>query len=119
MHPCHTFVLASVNSFGLHGKPIMQHIHALSDIALARFLAATCGSSLLSAHWELSGALALLYRVRVVYATLAREGCTGQVLPEADTTFLGCVFCCNCGSCLVTFLPRMSGCILVAFGSVG
>jgi hypothetical protein len=58
LHPGHTFVPASVETYG-HGhlgRPIMRHLRTLSDVA-SRSLAVTRGSFLASAHRELSVAL--------------------------------------------------------------
>jgi hypothetical protein len=57
LHPGHTFVSASVKTYGYLGKPIMRYLRTLSDIASARSLVVTCGSFLASTHRELSVAL--------------------------------------------------------------
>jgi hypothetical protein len=57
LHPCDTFVPASVETYGHLGTPIMRYPRTLSDVASARSLAVTRGSFLASAHRELSIAL--------------------------------------------------------------
>jgi hypothetical protein len=44
LHPGHTFVPASVEMYGYLGRPIMQYLRTLSDVASARSLAVTRGS---------------------------------------------------------------------------
>jgi hypothetical protein len=41
LHPGHTFVLASVKTYGHLGRPIMPYLCTLSDVASARSLAVT------------------------------------------------------------------------------
>jgi hypothetical protein len=50
LHPGHTFVPASVETYGHLGKLIMRYLRTLSDVASARSLAVTRGSFLASAH---------------------------------------------------------------------
>jgi hypothetical protein len=57
LHPRHTFVPASIETYGHLGRPIMRYPCTLSDVASARTLAVTRGSFLASAHRELSVAL--------------------------------------------------------------
>jgi hypothetical protein len=75
LHPGHTFVTASVKTFGHLGKPIVRYLRTLSDIASACSLAVTQGSFLASAHRELSVALVqsqgYVYRS---FCTVARQG---------------------------------------------
>jgi hypothetical protein len=69
LHPGHTFVPASVGTYGHLGRPIMRYLRTLSDIAAARSLAVTRGSFLASAHRELS--LALVQSQGCVYRSCA------------------------------------------------
>jgi hypothetical protein len=58
LHPGHTFVPASVETYGDVGRPIMRNLRTLSDVASALVsLALTRGSFLASAHRKLSVAL--------------------------------------------------------------
>jgi hypothetical protein len=57
LHPGHTFVPASVETYGYLGKPIMQFLRTLSVVVSARSLAVTRGSFLASFHRKLSVAL--------------------------------------------------------------
>jgi hypothetical protein len=54
LHPCHTSVPASVETYGHFGKPVLWYIRTLSDVALARSLAVTQRSFLASVHRELT-----------------------------------------------------------------
>jgi hypothetical protein len=70
LHPAHTFVPASIETYRHIGRSIMRYIRTLSDIASARSLAVTRGSFLASAHRELSVALCA-ESVRVLCTDLA------------------------------------------------
>jgi hypothetical protein len=48
LHPGHTFVPASVETYGYLGRPIMQYLRTLSDVASARSVAVTWESFLAS-----------------------------------------------------------------------
>jgi hypothetical protein len=57
LHPGHTFVPASVDTYGHLDRPMMQYLRTRSDVASAPFRAVTRGSFMASAHRELSVAL--------------------------------------------------------------
>jgi hypothetical protein len=89
LHPGHTFVPASVETYGHLGRPIMRFLRTLSDVASARSLAVTRGSFLASAHRELS--VALVQSQGYVYrscALLLAKASGRPVLPGADTPYL-------------------------------
>jgi hypothetical protein len=88
LHPCHTFVAASVETYRHLGKPIMRYPRTLSDITSARSLAVTWGLFLASAHRELS--VALVQSQGYVYRSCALliAKASGQVLAGTDTPFL-------------------------------
>jgi hypothetical protein len=89
LHPGHTFVPASVETYGHLGKPIMRYLRTLSDVASGRSLAVTRGSFLASAHRELS--VALVQSQGYVYrscALLLAKASGRPVLPGADTPHL-------------------------------
>jgi hypothetical protein len=89
LHPGHTFVPASVETYGHLGRPIMRYLRALSDVASARSLAVTRGSFLASAHRELS--VALVQNQGYVYRSCAlvlAKASGRPVLPGADTPYL-------------------------------
>jgi hypothetical protein len=100
LHPCHTFVPASVETYWHLGKPIMRYLRTLGDVATARALAVTRGSFLASAHRELSVVLVQSQGTRVPRAIhitgyvfrscalLLAKASGRQVLPGADTPFL-------------------------------
>jgi hypothetical protein len=85
----HTFVPASVETYGHLGRLIMRNLRTLSDVASARSLAVTRGPFLASAHRELSVALVQsqghLYRS---WALLLSKASGRPVLPGADTPYL-------------------------------
>jgi hypothetical protein len=58
LHPGHTFVPATIETYGHLGKPIMRYPRTLSDVTSASSLAVNRGSFLASARRELSVALA-------------------------------------------------------------
>jgi hypothetical protein len=71
MHPGHTFVPASVETYGHLCRPIMRYLchrmmGLLSDVASARSRAVTRGLFLAGAHGELSVALVQSYRVMCI-----------------------------------------------------
>jgi hypothetical protein len=86
LHPGHTFVPASIETYGHLGRPMMRYFHTLSDVASARPLAVTRGPFLASAHRELSVALAqsqgYVYRS---CALLLATASGRSVSPGADT----------------------------------
>jgi hypothetical protein len=89
LHPGHTFVPASVETYGHLGRPIMRYLGTLSGVALARSLAVTRGSFLASAHQELS--VALVQSQGYVYrscALLLAQASGRPVLPGADAPYL-------------------------------
>jgi hypothetical protein len=92
LHPGHTFVPASVETYGHLGKPIMRYLRTLSDVASARSLAVTWGSfrtARASAHRELR--VALVQRQGYVYrscALLLAKASGRPMLPGADTPYL-------------------------------
>jgi hypothetical protein len=89
LHPGQTFVPANVETYGYLGRPIMQYLYTLSDVALARSLAVTQGSFLASTHLELS--VALVQSQGYVYsfcALLLAKASRRPVLLGADTPFL-------------------------------
>jgi hypothetical protein len=89
LHPGHTFVPASVETFGHLGRPIMRYLRTLSYVASARSLAVTRGSFLASAHKELS--VALVQSQGYVYrscALLLAKASGRPVLTVADTPYL-------------------------------
>jgi hypothetical protein len=92
MHPGHTFVPASVETYGHLGRPIMRYLRTLSDIASARSLAVTRGSFLASAHRELSVALDSFPQsqgyVYCSYALLLAKASGRPVLPGAEALYL-------------------------------
>jgi hypothetical protein len=88
-HPGHTFVPASVETYGHLGKPIMRYLRTLSDVASARSPAVTRGSFLASAHPELS--VALVQRQGYIYrscALLLAKASVWPVLPGAGTPYV-------------------------------
>jgi hypothetical protein len=89
VHPGHTFVPASVETYGHLGKPIMRYLRTLSDVALAHSLTVSRGSFLASAHRELS--VALVQSEGYVYrscALLLAKASGRPVLPGADAPHL-------------------------------
>jgi hypothetical protein len=89
LHPGHTFVPASVETYGHLGKSIMRYLRTVSDIASVRSLDVTQGSFLASAHRELS--VALEQSQGYVYrscALLLAKAFGRLALPGADTPFL-------------------------------
>jgi hypothetical protein len=97
VHPGHTFVPTSVKMYGHLGRPIMQYLRTLSDVASASSLAVTRGVLFASAHRELS--LALVQSQGDVYhfCVLLLVNASGQpVLPGADTPYLDWALCCVC-----------------------
>jgi hypothetical protein len=89
LHPGHTFMPASVETYGHLGRLIMRSLRTLSDAASARSLTVTRGSFLASALGELS--VALVQSQGYVYhscALLLAQASGRQVLPGADTPFL-------------------------------
>jgi hypothetical protein len=89
LHPGHTFVPASVETYGHLGRPIMLYLRTQSDIESVRFVAGTRGSFLASAHRELSVAVVqsqgYVYRSCVL---LLAKASGRQVFPGADTPVL-------------------------------
>jgi hypothetical protein len=86
--PGHTFVLASVETYGHLGKPIMCYLGTMSDIVSARSLAVTRGSFLASAHRELSVALVQSQGYVDRFCVLLLAKASGRrLLPGADTPF--------------------------------
>jgi hypothetical protein len=86
LHPGHTFVPASVETYGHLGR---RYLRTLSDVASARSLAVTRRSFLASAYRELSVALVQSqgYAYRSCALLLAKA--SGRpVLPGADTPYL-------------------------------
>jgi hypothetical protein len=84
--PGHTSVPASKEIYGHLGKPIMQYIRALSDVASARSLAVTQRLFLASAHqfWAW-----LLQRRRVnCTVLLLAKAALRRMSPGADMLFL-------------------------------
>jgi hypothetical protein len=89
MHPGHTFMPASVETYGHLGRPIMRYLHTLSDVASARSLAVTPGLFLASAYRELSVALEWSQRyVSRSCALLLAKASGRPVLPGAETLYL-------------------------------
>jgi hypothetical protein len=91
LHPGHTVVPASVETYRHLRRPIIQYLRTLSDIASGRSLAVhvTRGSFLASAHRELS--VALVQSQGYVYrcsALLLAKASVRQVLPGSDTNSL-------------------------------
>jgi hypothetical protein len=87
--PGHTFVLASVETYGHLGKPIMEYIRTLSDLASSRPAAVPRGLFRAVAHRELS--VALVQSQNYVYrscALLVDKAAERQVLPGAVAPFL-------------------------------
>jgi hypothetical protein len=89
MHPSHTFVPASAQTYGHLCKCIIQYIRNLSNIAPASSISVTRGAFLASILWVLSVALAQIqgyvYRSCVLFLAKAAGR---QALPEADAPFL-------------------------------
>jgi hypothetical protein len=88
-HPSHTFVPASVETYGHLGRPIMQYHRTRSDDASARSRVVTRGSLLASDYRELS--VALMQSQGYVYSSYAlslAKASGRQVLPGADTSYL-------------------------------
>jgi hypothetical protein len=89
LHPSHTFVPASLKTYGHLGRPVMQCLRTLSCIASARSQAVTRGSFLASTHRDSSVALVQsqgsVYRCFVV---LPAKASGRHVFPGADTPFL-------------------------------
>ena len=56
-HPGRTFIPASMETYGYLIKLLVRYLNTLSEVAAARGPAATKGSFLAGAHWELSVAL--------------------------------------------------------------
>ena len=56
-HPGHTFVPASVETYGYLGKPLVRYLNTLSEVAAAPGPAVTKGSFLAGALRELTVAL--------------------------------------------------------------
>jgi hypothetical protein len=54
LHPGHTFVSATVETYGLQGEPVMRYVRTLNDIAPACSLAVTRGWLHAIAYPELS-----------------------------------------------------------------
>jgi hypothetical protein len=102
LHPGHNFVRASVETYGQLGKPLMRYLRSLSDIASARSLAITRGSSFACAHRELSVALVqsqgYVYRSGSSQRLLGGRCCLGRTL----LSWIECsvvrmlLFCCLC-----------------------
>jgi hypothetical protein len=90
LHPGHTFVPASVETYGHLGRPIMRYLRALSDVTSARSLAVTRGSFLASSHRELSVALVQSqgYVHRSCALLLAKA--SGQTLPTLIERYVVC-----------------------------
>jgi hypothetical protein len=108
LHPGHTFVPASVGTYGHLGRPIMRYLRTLSDIASGCSLAVKWRSFLASAHRELSVALV---RVRVMCNALVCC-CSPRLLGSRcclGRTLLSLNECCVvrmllfCWLCLVLF----------------
>jgi hypothetical protein len=79
-------VLASVETYGHLGKPIMRYIRTVSDLASSHSLAVIGGFFLAIAHREMIEAL--VQSQGYVYhacALLLNKAAERQVLPEADT----------------------------------
>ena len=55
--PGHTFIPASVETYGYLGKPIVRYLKIVGEVAAARGPAVTQGSFLAGAHCELTVAL--------------------------------------------------------------
>jgi hypothetical protein len=89
LHPCHTFVPASVETYGHLRRPIMRYLRTLSNVALARSLAVTRGSFLGSAQRQLSVALVQSQGyVNSSCKLLLAKASRRPVLPGADTPYL-------------------------------
>jgi hypothetical protein len=89
LQPGHTFLPASVETYGHLGRPIMGYLCTLSDVASARSLAVNRGSFLSSAHRELSVALAQSQgHVYSSCALLLAKTSGRPLLPRADTPYL-------------------------------
>jgi hypothetical protein len=89
LHLGHTFVPASIETYGHLGRPIIRYLLTLSDVALARSLAVTQGSFLASAHREFS--VALVQSQGYVYrscALLLDKASWRPLLPGADARYL-------------------------------
>jgi hypothetical protein len=89
LHPGDTFVPASVKTYRNLGRPFMRYLCSLRNVAPACSLAVTRGSSLASAHRELS--VALVQSQGYVYhscALLLAKASGRPVFPGADTTDL-------------------------------
>jgi hypothetical protein len=89
LHPRHTFIPASVDTYRHLGRPIMRYLRTLSDVASARSLAVTRGSFLASAHRERSVALVQSQAYVHRSCALLLDKASGRpVLPGADTPYV-------------------------------
>ena len=82
-HPAHTFIPASVETYGYLGKPLVRHLKTLSEV-----VAVTKGSFLAGAHRELS--VVLIKCQGSVYrgcANLLARAAGRQVSPAAEVPY--------------------------------
>ena len=87
-HPGHTFIPASVKTYGYLGKPPVRYLNTLSEVAAARGPAVTKGSFLAGAHREIS--VALIKCQGSVYrgcANLVARAAGRQVSPRAEVPY--------------------------------
>ena len=87
-HPGHTFVPASVETYGYLGKPLVRYLNTLSEVAAAQEPAVTKGSFLAGAHRELS--VALIKCQGSVYcgcANLLARAAARHVSPGAEVPY--------------------------------
>ena len=87
---CTTFILASVETYGYLGKPLVRYLNTVSEVAATRGPAVTKGSFLAGAHRKLSVALikcqGSAYRC---CANLLARAAGHQVSPRAEVPLLG------------------------------
>ena len=87
-HPRHTFVPASVETYGYLGKPLVFYLKTSSEVAAARGPAVTNGSFLAGAHGALS--VALIKCQGSVYrgcSNLLARAASRQVSPGAEVLY--------------------------------
>jgi hypothetical protein len=89
LHPGHTFVPASFETYGHLSRPIMRYLCTLSDVASARSLAVTRGSFPARAHRELSVAFVQSQGYAYRSGALLLAKASGRpVLPGVDAPYL-------------------------------
>jgi hypothetical protein len=99
LHPRHTSVPSSVETYGHLGGLIMLYLRTLSDIASAGVAAVIRGSLIACAHREVSATL--VQSQGYVYCFCTPMLAKAQVLPGADTSFPARTFCCLYGAWLL------------------